>query len=214
MVRMEGYLTVEGVGKSLFEDRKSRFFGFVTRIQSEEEVVEFRHGIMRDIPEASHYCSAYRIQRTGVDHYSDAKEPHGTAGMPILNVLQHRELQDVVCVVARIFGGTLLGKGGLVRAYTQAAADAVDASTLVRCVPCRNLVVSVEYAQYDALVARLAQMGVQPSDTAYAESVTITASVTVAEAGLIAEQVRDFCHGRARVELGPEQMGTVPLADV
>ena len=211
MVRMEGYLTVEGVGKSLFEDRKSRFFGFVTRIQSEEEVVEFRHGIMRDIPEASHYCSAYRIQRTGVDHYSDAKEPHGTAGMPILNVLQHRELQDVVCVVARIFGGTLLGKGGLVRAYSQAAAEAVDAATIVRCIPCRELSISVEYALYDALVARLSQMGIVPKDVAYAQNVTLAAEVASSEAEVAAGAVRDFCHGRAQIALGPEHIGTVPL---
>ena len=208
---MEGYLTVEGVGESLFEDRKSRFYGFVTRIQDEQDVIEFRHGIMRDIPDARHYCSAYRIQRTGVDHYSDAKEPHGTAGMPILNVLQHRELQDVVCVVARIFGGTLLGKGGLVHAYSQAAAEAVDAATIVRCIPCRELSVSVEYAQYDALIARLAQMGIAPKDVSYAQDVTLTAEVASREADAVSDAVRDFCHGRARVNLGPEHMGTVPL---
>ena len=213
-VAMEGYLTVEGVGESLFEDRKSRFYGFVTHIDAEQDVVEFRHGIMRDIPDASHYCSAYRIQKTGVDHYSDAKEPHGTAGMPILNVLQHRGLQDVVCVVARIFGGTLLGKGGLVRAYTQAASDACDAATIVRCIPCCDLIVSVDYAQYDALVARLAQMGIAPSSVSYAENVTIVASVAAVEAEFVADQVRDFCHGRARVIIGPEHMGTVPLDDI
>ena len=208
---MEGYLTVEGVGESLFEDRKSRFYGFVTRIQSEEDVVEFRHGIMRDIPDARHYCSAYRIQRTGVDHYSDAKEPHGTAGMPILNVLQHRDLQDVACVVARIFGGTLLGKGGLVHAYSQAAAEAVDAATIVRCIPCRTITVAVDYAQYDALVARLTQMGYAPGDASYAENVTLSVEVPAAEAELLAEQVRDFSHGRAQIALGPEHLGTVPL---
>lgn len=205
-------MTVEGVGTSLFEDRKSRFYGFITRIQTEEDVVEFRHGIMRDIPDARHYCSAYRIQRTGVDHYSDAKEPHGTAGMPILNVLQHRDLQDVVCVVARIFGGTLLGKGGLVHAYSQAASEAVDAATIVRCIPCRDLTVSVAYAQFDTLMARLGSMGVKPSDIAYAQDVTVVADVAAAEAEVIAESVRDLCHGRAHVVLGAEHMGTVPLS--
>ena len=131
--------------------------------------------------------------------------------MPILNVLQHRELQDVACVVARIFGGTLLGKGGLVHAYSQAAAEAVDAATIVRCIPCRELSVSVEYALYDALVARLAQMGVVPKDVAYAQDVTLTADVASSEAEVVAGAVRDFCHGRAQIALGPEHMGTVPL---
>ena len=207
---MDGYLTVDGVATSLYEDRKSRFFGFVTRIESEEEVVAFRGGIKEDIPEASHYVSAYRIHRTGIDHYSDAKEPHGTAGMPVLNVLVHHELQDVVCVVARIFGGTLLGKGGLMRAYTQAAADAVAAATIVRCVPCRQLVIGVEYPLYDALSAQLAALGIAPDETSYAEDVTITASVPSAEADALRQRIVDFCHGRARVELGPERMGTIP----
>lgn len=209
---MDGYLTVDGISTSLYEDRKSRFFGFVTRIESEEEVVAFRSDIKEDIPEASHYVSAYRIHRTGVDHYSDAKEPHGTAGMPVLNVLVHHGLQDVVCVVARIFGGTLLGKGGLMRAYTQAAADAVAAATIVRCVPCRELRIRVDYQQYDALLAQLSLLGVNPDDTAYAENVTITATVPSSEAEVIGRRIEDFCHGRALVELGAERMGTVSNA--
>lgn len=208
---MDGYLTVDGVSTSLYEDRKSRFFGFVTRIESEEEVVAFRSGIKADIPEASHYVSAYRIHRTGIDHYSDAKEPHGTAGMPVLNVLVHHGLQDVVCVVARIFGGTLLGKGGLMRAYTQAAADAVAAARIVRCVPCHDLVIQVDYPQYDALVSQLALLGLEPGETTYAERVTIVVNVPSSEAEAVRERVTDFSHGRASVELGPERMGTVPL---
>ena len=208
---MDGFLTVDGVGTSLFEDRKSRFYGFVTRITSAEEVVEFRHGIMRDIPEASHYVSAYRLAATGVEHYSDAKEPHGTAGLPVLNVLRHRDLHDVTCVVARVFGGTLLGKGGLMRAYTQAAADAVDASKLSRCVFCRMLTVRVAYPQYDALVSWLDRIGIAPVDVSYAENVTLTLETTSNEACALADQITDFCHARAQVELAEEHLGTIPI---
>ena len=157
---LKAYSTVAPgeVGESLFEDRKSQFYGFAMHVESADEAIEFRHRIIERIPAASHYVSAW-VLADGSEFFSDAKEPHGSAGLPTLNAIKGRGLEDTVCVVARVFGGTLLGKGGLMRAYTKAASDALDAAHIAQRIPCRSLEVIVPYQLYEPLVNRLCVYG-------------------------------------------------------
>ena len=124
---MDEYLVPSGFGEDEFVEKKSRFIGRVWLAESEEEALQRIQQMKKQHYDATHNCWAYII-RDGAVRFSDDGEPGGTAGMPMLQVLQREGLYNVVCVVTRYFGGILLGAGGLVRAYTKGAKIAVDAA--------------------------------------------------------------------------------------
>ena len=124
---MEAYLVPTQFGEDEFYEKKSHFIGRVWPVETEEEALEKIQQMKKQHYDATHNCWAYII-RDGAVRFSDDGEPGGTAGMPMLQVLQREGLQNIVCVVTRYFGGILLGAGGLVRAYTKGAKIAVDAA--------------------------------------------------------------------------------------
>lgn len=124
---MDEYLVPTAFGEGEFIEKKSRFIGRVWPVDTEEEALEIIQQMKRKHYDATHNCWAYII-RDGAVRFSDDGEPGGTAGMPMLQVLQREGLFNVVCVVTRYFGGILLGAGGLVRAYTKGAKLGVDAA--------------------------------------------------------------------------------------
>ena len=124
---MEEYLIPTGFGEAEFVEKKSRFIGRIWCVETEEEALARIQEMKKQHYDATHNCWAYIIRDGGV-RFSDDGEPGGTAGMPMLQVLQREGLNNVVCVVTRYFGGILLGAGGLVRAYTKGAKIAVDAA--------------------------------------------------------------------------------------
>ena len=124
---MDEYLVPSGFGEDEFIEKKSRFIGRVWLAESEEEALQRIQQMKKQHYDATHNCWAY-ILKDGAVRFSDDGEPGGTAGMPMLQVLQREGLYNVVCVVTRYFGGILLGAGGLVRAYTKGAKIAVDAA--------------------------------------------------------------------------------------
>ena len=202
---MQGFRTVAGRAEGLFEDRGSKFYGFVYPVETEQEALDFRHLIREEIPTANHYVSAW-ILHDGSQHYSDAKEPHGTAGLPVFNVISGHELQDVVCVVARIFGGTLLGRGGLMRAYTTAAQRAVAASHIVERVPCRDMLINIAYPSYERIAALLADRNVMVLDTAFADTVTLEARVRTEEVDAVQLALTEQTNGAAEIIVGDESL--------
>ena len=124
---MDEYLVPSEYGEDEFIEKKSRFIGRIWLVETEEEALTRIQEMKKKHYDATHNCWAYII-RDGAVRFSDDGEPGGTAGMPMLQVLQREELYNVVCVVTRYFGGILLGAGGLVRAYTKGAKIAVDAA--------------------------------------------------------------------------------------
>ena len=124
---MEEYLVPTGFGEDEFIEKKSRFIGRVWLVETEEEALAKIAEMKRQHYDATHNCWAYVI-RDGAMRFSDDGEPGGTAGNPMMQVLQKENLYNVCCVVTRYFGGTLLGAGGLVRAYTKGAKIAIDAA--------------------------------------------------------------------------------------
>ena len=124
---MDEYLVPTAFGEEEFVEKKSRFIGRIWPVETEEEALQRIQEMKKKHYDATHNCWAYII-RDGAVRFSDDGEPGGTAGMPMLQVLQREELYNVVCVVTRYFGGILLGAGGLVRAYTRGAKIAVDAA--------------------------------------------------------------------------------------
>ena len=124
---MEEYLVPTGYGQDEFVEKKSRFIGRIWLVETEQEALEKIQEMKKQHYDATHNCWAYII-KDGAVRFSDDGEPGGTAGMPMVQVLQKEQLYNVVCVVTRYFGGILLGAGGLVRDYTKGTKIAVDAA--------------------------------------------------------------------------------------
>ena len=124
---MDEYLVPTGFGQDEFIEKKSRFIGRVWLVETEAEALEKIQEMKKQHYDATHNCWAYVI-KDGPMRFSDDGEPGGTAGNPMMQVLQRENLFNVVCVVTRYFGGVLLGAGGLVRAYTKGAKIAIDAA--------------------------------------------------------------------------------------
>src|SRR5699024_3754884 len=138
---MNTYRTIAGPASAELEIKRSRFLGELTRVESKEEAREVVAGARSKYWDARHHCSAFLLGAgQEVQRSSDDGEPAGTAGAPMLEVLRGAEVSDVVAVVIRWFGGTLLGAGGLVRAYSDSVRAALDAAKIIE----RHLLTEVE----------------------------------------------------------------------
>lgn len=127
---VDKYKTIKGEIKSEFEEEKSIFKTSISYVENEEDALSFIEKIKKENPQANHNCYAYILNMTPeIKRYSDDGEPQGTAGLPMLSVLEKEGLKNVVAVVTRYFGGKKLGKGGLVRAYTRGVSDALKNET-------------------------------------------------------------------------------------
>ena len=128
---MDEYLVPFETAESEFIEKRSRFISSIWRVESEEAAREHMEAVRKKYHDARHHCWCY-ILHQGIVRYSDDGEPQGTAGQPILNVFQRAGVENVCCVVTRYFGGILLGAGGLTRAYSRGARDALDAAGICR----------------------------------------------------------------------------------
>lgn len=130
---LKNYRTIEGDKKSEFEEEKSRFITNARFVESEEEAIDFIEEIREIHKQATHNCYAYIINELPeIKRYSDDGEPQGSAGLPMLSVLEKENVRNVAVVVTRYFGGKLLGKGGLVRAYSRGVADTITPNVVCK----------------------------------------------------------------------------------
>ena len=125
---MTTYTTVKKPASAELIEKRSRFIGYVKPVKTQEEAVAFINEIKSKHWDATHNVYAYVIRGEGISRYSDDNEPQGTAGIPVLDAIRKRDITDCVVVVTRYFGGTLLGAGGLVRAYSASAKAGIDAA--------------------------------------------------------------------------------------
>jgi uncharacterized YigZ family protein len=172
------YLTIAGAGEAETEVKRSRFLCRLRRVDGEGQARAVVDEARREHWDARHHCSAFVLGPAGqVQRSSDDGEPAGTAGAPMLEVLRGREVSDVVAVVSRYFGGTLLGAGGLVRAYSDAVRAALDDVGVVRRRRMRLLDVAAEHADAGRLEHDLRARGVVVQDVTYAERATLRIAV-------------------------------------
>jgi uncharacterized YigZ family protein len=162
-------------------DRGSRFLAVVGPAADEEAVQARLAALESELPDATHHCWAARIGAPPLERSSDAGEPSGTAGVPILQVLRGAALSDVVAVVVRWFGGTKLGKGGLARAYAGATREAVEALPRVRKVPAVELVVELPYELIGPVKRLINPPKVELADERYGAAVRLRLVVHEAE---------------------------------
>ncbi len=168
--------TVMREGRGEYEEKRSVFYGACLPVSTEKEATDFITAEKRRYPDARHHAYAYLIREGNITRYSDDREPQGTAGMPILDLLRKSGMENLVVVVTRYFGGTLLGTGGLVRAYTAAAKAAVEAATPAHTegVVCFTLLVS--YGEYDKMTSLLS--GVKVEDAVFGEEVALRLAIS------------------------------------
>lgn len=179
------YRTIARDTEAEIEVKRSRFLCTLVRVEAEDEARVIIETLRRKHWDARHHCSAIRTQqgvlgvpgRDLVERSSDDGEPAGTAGAPMLEVLRGHELEDVVAVVTRWFGGTLLGAGGLVRAYGDAVRAAVDAAGTQRRELLRELTLDIDHAGAGRMESELRTRGIAVLDTAYAARVVLRLGV-------------------------------------
>ena len=157
-------------------EKKSKFIADVIRVNSEKEAAEKLAEVKKIHRDARHHVFAYRIAN-GVERFSDDGEPSGTAGVPILNILRGEKLENVLVVVTRYFGGILLGTGGLVRAYSLAAKEAILASKRIEMKLCDEYELTIDYNYYDILNHYLNKKKIIVKKTDYNEKICITVIV-------------------------------------
>lgn len=169
---MKEYVTIAQQAEDDFFERKSQFIGYIAPVSSEEEALAFLAEIRAKHRDARHNCFAYILQN-GVKRASDDGEPQGTAGVPIMEVVEREGLTDVIVVVTRYFGGILLGAGGLVRAYAHAAKLAVDAAQRKVMSPAVLVEMQMDYNQYGRINNVLSKYTAIVQDTAFTDMVTM-----------------------------------------
>lgn len=179
----------------------SRFIATVRPMRDEAELPPVVDALRAEFPEANHHCYAYRLGR-GLDRFrhSDDGEPSGTGGKPILQRIDGHDLTDVLVVVTRIFGGTKLGPGGLIRAYGGAAGAALDRAEIVRVVPTRRVRLSFPYELVGVVQSALTAAELQASESCFGERVTMRVDVPERRVEAILTELRERCAGRLDVE--------------
>ena len=198
---MEAYSTVCGYGAGEIVEKKSRFIAEVFPVVSEDEVSAHIEKIKKEYWDARHHCWAYVIgQNPGTERMSDDGEPAGTAGTPVLGVIRGRGLTDVLVVVTRYFGGTLLGTGGVVRAYTQAALEGLSHAGILRKVPGVRLKIGTDYTGLGKIQYLLAQREISILDTVYTDRVEILTAAAADMAESLKKEITEGTSGQAVIE--------------
>jgi len=196
---MQPYCTVSAPAEAEFVARRSRFLARLAPAADEERAITLLRARRAELPDASHHVYAFRRREQSACGHSDDGEPQGTAGMPLLGALIHADLQDCLLIVTRYFGGVLLGKGGLMRAYTDAAAQAIAAAPLVRMEPALLLSIDLDYAQYSRLPAIVASCGGAVLRADFAAGVTAHIRLSPDALPSLEAQVRALTSGRAQL---------------
>lgn len=206
---IDNYLTIKEDGQAELEIKKSRFICSLKRIESEEEAKEFIQMIKKEHWKANHNCSAFVLgEQNEIQRSSDDGEPSGTAGVPMLEVLKKNELMNVAAVVTRYFGGTKLGAGGLIRAYSGAVANALHEIGIVQGILQQEVFTTIDYSLLGKLQHYLEQKNLQVKDTQFLENVTLC--VMVEEVHVFQDEVTDLLNGQVTFSEGTSSYIEIP----
>lgn len=209
VIYMNEYKTVEFESSDEFTEKKSRFIGYVKPVKTQAEAVEFINSIKSKHWDATHNVSAYVLKENNIQRSSDDGEPSGTAGVPVLDVLLKEGLVDVCVVVTRYFGGTLLGAGGLIRAYSHGSKIAVDAGHIITMAPCKIITVSVDYSFYDRMNIMLADFGANIENSEFADKVNIEFSLKESLIDNLSKTLTEQSNGKYTLNIIGEKFAKV-----
>ena len=193
------YYTVSEAAEASFIEKRSEFIGYIAPVKTDEEAVNFINTIKAKHRKAKHNVDAYILRKDNISRYSDDGEPQGTAGVPVLDVLQKRGLTDVCVVVTRYFGGILLGGGGLVRAYSHAASLACDAAHTMDMCHCHRLKICTDYGMYGKLTYILPNFETITVNSDFADSVTLELLVLSEKHSALISEITEITNGSAEI---------------
>ena len=206
---MTEYYVPTGPGESEYVEKRSRFLGQVRPVESEEEARAFVAAVKKEHYDARHNCWCYLL-RGGPERYSDDGEPQGTAGIPMLEVLRREGVTNAVCVVTRYFGGVLLGAGGLFRAYTRCAKDALDAAGISVVRRWVAMDVPCSYAAAERFKQEVAAFDGAVEDVQYGAGVTLRALIPEERSEAFAARIFDVSGGTVTPKAAGESFRAVP----
>ncbi len=198
------FITIRAPASASFIERKSEFIGYISPVKTQDEAVEFINKIRAEHRKATHNVYAYILREGNAARYSDDGEPQGTAGVPVLDVLQKEGLTDVCCVVTRYFGGILLGGGGLVRAYTHAAKIAVDAAQKMIMCKCHRIDFKTDYGLYGKISYILPEFEAKVLNTDFGSDVKISLLVKKQFLKPLTEKLTDISLGNIEMCISDE----------
>lgn len=174
---MQEYKTVEKEANDFFIEKKSKFIGYAKPVKTQEDALKFISKIKSKHWDATHNVYAYVLRENNIQRYSDDGEPSGTAGVPVLDVMLKESLVDVCVVATRYFGGTLLGAGGLVRAYSHTSKIALEAAGIITMAQCSVMSAEIDYSFYDRLNILLSDFSAVILNTSFSDKVCVEFSV-------------------------------------
>lgn len=207
---MSEYFIPAGAGEAEFVEKRSSFLGHVRYVETEDEAKAFVTEMKKKFYDARHNCWCYII-KDGAVRYSDGGEPQGTAGIPMLEVLKREGVTNVVCVVTRYFGGVLLGTGGLLRAYTKSAKDALDAAGI--CVVRRwvKAEIACSYAMLERLKTECTAIGGVVADIEYSADVCLKLLLPEDKADAFSQRTADVTAGTSALKITGEEFKPVKI---
>lgn len=191
------YISVENDGCAEIVEKKSRFIANISHVETEEDAMLFVDKIKKQHYSARHNVYAY-ILSNGTKKYTDDGEPAKTAGLPILEMMEKQGITDTVCVVTRYFGGTLLGTGGLVRAYTESAKEGLNSAGIVTMKSCALFEITVPYNLLGTMEYLLKTVGAVCENKDYAENITLTVFIEDEAAHSLADSIQNDFGGSVR----------------
>ena len=198
------YKTVENEAQDEFVEQRSKFIGYVRPVKTEKEALNFIEEKKKYNWDATHNVYAYIIRNEGIQRCSDDGEPHGTAGVPVLDVMNKSEVTNAV-VVMRYFGGILVGAGGLVRAYTRGAKIALEAGGIITMKSCNICHLSCDYNQYGKISGLIPSNGGVIDNTEFGANVTINFHIAPESLNPFERQLADVTCGSVEAEIIEER---------
>jgi uncharacterized YigZ family protein len=210
----EGYTTLFKDGEYELSEKRSRFIGYAKKVETEEEALGFVASVKNMHKTATHNVFAYTLRNNNLQRYSDDGEPQGTAGLPVLDVLSRGGITDAAVVVTRYFGGTLLGTGGLVRAYSEAAAGAVKDAGVAVMETCRVYSLFCDYPDYDRINSFISSVGASIAESDFSDRVRLIVSIMKERSDDFLVGVRELTRGKSEPSLVEEKFVPVIKKDI
>lgn len=208
------YKTVAKEAEITLIEKKSKFIARIKPVETQEEAEAFIDEVRKEHWNATHNVPAYILgMNQEIQKYSDDNEPSGTAGLPMLEILKAHEVVNVVVVVTRYFGGTLLGRGGLIRAYGGATREALKAAGIVRMVPAQKIRITVDYVHSGKIQNELLTQGITVVNTEYLEQVTFEVLVFPDEKETLRQGIQEYTANEFTWAEGEELYRSMPVQE-
>ncbi|HAJ98381.1 MAG TPA: YigZ family protein [Ruminococcus sp.] len=196
------YFTISAPVKTSFTEKRSEFIGYLSPVLTNDEAIEFINSVKADHRKAKHHVYAYILRDSNITRYSDDGEPQGTAGVPVLDILQKKGLTDICCVVVRYFGGILLGGGGLVRAYSHSAALSCEEAEIRHMCESTPLMLRMDYPLYGKALNCFPKYGILQKSENFGTDVFLEIIVRNEVCEALIKELTDLSGGKIQIQAG------------